>query len=1213
MRKIYLKRLMLSMLLSVGMLSSLLAATIVVTNINDSGEGSLRQAVMDAAPGDEIIFATSTNNQNLLLTSGEIVIDKNLTITGNGRTRTNLSGNQTNRVFNITEAVTVLLRNMRLQNGRTNLSGGALQNVAGIVFLRNVIVRSSIATGADATQGGGGIHNRGTMTIRDCVISGNTASGASGSGGGILNAGNGSLNVTLSSIVNNTANRAGGGIEDASGTESQVNLRIVLVDGNTVNTAPGNGGGIHIGGGNFEMAGGSVSNNTAGSEGGGLWNGSGTMYIRGVTIDNNEANGTEADNGGGGIYNDGGILRVDFGNTITNNRAMMGSASGGGILIAEGGRFSAVRSTISDNTASRAGGGIEDASGGAFRTSVRMSAINNNTVLTSPGNGGGIHLGGESSMTVQRCTLTGNLAGAEGGAIWNGTGSLSIRDTEIDGNTASGDDADQGGGGLYNDGGTIRLIDNVTITNNTADGTAGSGGGILNNIGGTLFVFGSTIDKNTANRAGGGIEDASGAGSMFYMRGNSVDTNSVAAAPGNGGGIHIGGDGRLTFSRGTVNANTAAAEGGGVWLGSGGLFVYASTIDGNTASGDDADQGGGGIYSDGGGRVNVIAGSVISNNTADGASGSGGGVFNNTGASLRLSDTDLTANTANRAGGAIEDASGSGTLVNLRRVDFVGNTVNGESANPGNGGALHVTGNGDVLYVGGTVNANLAATEGGGFWNGGGLMRIDDVVFSANVAAGDESTDGGGGLFNLSGDLQIQNTTFIENDATGASGSGGAILSLAGDVRVSNSDFTENTATRAGGAVELVVGNYTSNSTNYDDNVTGAAPGRGGAFHITGDDGATPSTVSFNAGNFINNTAVNQGGAVWNQAGVSMSFTSVEFVNNRVPSASVDIIERIAGGAVYNNGGTVDITSSTFEGNNLQSATGNVTAGGAIANDDGGVMTLTTSTLSGNSASIGGGIANAATLTVVNSTITNNNAGRAGGIAQSVVLVSTTGSAVLNIEGTILAGNTSGDNPNFEQDGGTTTSGGYNLIGQDPNNEFPLVATDVKVTTTRLGNLQNNGGTVRTIRPRCGTGGTPNSPAINGGDPNDFTVDQLGNPVFGGRRDIGAYERQTACPSGVVGGPSSDLIGTSSAITAQAFSVYPNPARTGVLNVLLPDGLGGDITVKVFDASGRTLNLIETTADGTYSMDILSLEPGTYGLQVVSGEQVEQTLFVVAQ
>ena len=59
-------------------------ATFTVTNINDTGAGSLRQAIATAASGDTINFDASLNGQTITLTSGELGINKNLTITGPG-------------------------------------------------------------------------------------------------------------------------------------------------------------------------------------------------------------------------------------------------------------------------------------------------------------------------------------------------------------------------------------------------------------------------------------------------------------------------------------------------------------------------------------------------------------------------------------------------------------------------------------------------------------------------------------------------------------------------------------------------------------------------------------------------------------------------------------------------------------------------------------------------------------------------------------------------------------------------------------------------------------------------------------------------------------------------------------------------------------------------------------------------------------------------
>ena len=59
----------------------------VVSNTNDSGAGSLRHAILGACPGGTITFAaglTSGGPVTITLTSGELLIDKNLTINGPG-------------------------------------------------------------------------------------------------------------------------------------------------------------------------------------------------------------------------------------------------------------------------------------------------------------------------------------------------------------------------------------------------------------------------------------------------------------------------------------------------------------------------------------------------------------------------------------------------------------------------------------------------------------------------------------------------------------------------------------------------------------------------------------------------------------------------------------------------------------------------------------------------------------------------------------------------------------------------------------------------------------------------------------------------------------------------------------------------------------------------------------------------------------------------
>src|SRR3954453_22024607 len=77
-----------ALLLSVGL--SAHAATLTVTSDADDGRGTLRRAILFAAPDDTIVFAPDVTS--ITLTSGRLLIDKNLTIAGPGADFLTISG-----------------------------------------------------------------------------------------------------------------------------------------------------------------------------------------------------------------------------------------------------------------------------------------------------------------------------------------------------------------------------------------------------------------------------------------------------------------------------------------------------------------------------------------------------------------------------------------------------------------------------------------------------------------------------------------------------------------------------------------------------------------------------------------------------------------------------------------------------------------------------------------------------------------------------------------------------------------------------------------------------------------------------------------------------------------------------------------------------------------------------------------------------------------
>src|SRR5262249_40219343 len=91
------------------------AALITLTNTNDSGPGSLRQAIILANPGDTIDFDPALNGQTVTLTSEELLINKNITISGPGAnllTIARAQGASNFRIFHITPSHTVTIQGL---------------------------------------------------------------------------------------------------------------------------------------------------------------------------------------------------------------------------------------------------------------------------------------------------------------------------------------------------------------------------------------------------------------------------------------------------------------------------------------------------------------------------------------------------------------------------------------------------------------------------------------------------------------------------------------------------------------------------------------------------------------------------------------------------------------------------------------------------------------------------------------------------------------------------------------------------------------------------------------------------------------------------------------------------------------------------------------------------------------------------------------------
>ena len=199
------------------------AATITVVSSANDGAGSLRQAILDAAPGDTINFDVSPGEQFYVAVSTELVIDKNITIQGPDPVRLiltgpNLSiGPKLSRILRIAAGVTVRLEGLTIADGKSGTSFGGNISNAGMLTIQNCIV-----SGGEAPSGGGIFNNGGTLRITNSTIKNGFATN---SGAGIFNSSGGSALILNSAVQNNDALLNGGGIAN-NGFLSIVNTTV---------------------------------------------------------------------------------------------------------------------------------------------------------------------------------------------------------------------------------------------------------------------------------------------------------------------------------------------------------------------------------------------------------------------------------------------------------------------------------------------------------------------------------------------------------------------------------------------------------------------------------------------------------------------------------------------------------------------------------------------------------------------------------------------------------------------------------------------------------------------------------------------------------------------------------------------------------------------------------------------------------------------------
>jgi hypothetical protein len=118
----------------------------IVSSLNDAGPGTLRQMILCASDGDTISFSLPPESQ-ITLQTGEIVIDKNLTLMGSGINDLVISGNNASRIFHLIPNKTLRLEQMALKNATSFTNGGAVFS-EGTLKLKNILFENNFQNGA---------------------------------------------------------------------------------------------------------------------------------------------------------------------------------------------------------------------------------------------------------------------------------------------------------------------------------------------------------------------------------------------------------------------------------------------------------------------------------------------------------------------------------------------------------------------------------------------------------------------------------------------------------------------------------------------------------------------------------------------------------------------------------------------------------------------------------------------------------------------------------------------------------------------------------------------------------------------------------------------------------------------------------------------------------------------------------------------------------
>lgn len=697
-----------------------LLAVFSVTNINDSGDGSLRQAVLDAnstAGEDTIAFSSLFDTpQTINLTSAQLTLTDaaQTTITGPGAHRLAVSGSGQSRVFEIGAGASASLSGLTITGGNAGQGGGLFNS--GTVSLTKVAVR-----GNAALFSGGGLLNIGAMTLVDCTISGNGKGhpfagfvsdqfSVLAKAGGVHNYG--TLSMTNCTISGNVAN-FGAGLYNA-GSATLVNCTIT---GNRSNTSGGTAGVDSI-------------NQSTQS---GL-----TMYNTIVT-----------DNLAEGIPSDVAVLEPPLGPGIVGSHNLIGGDAKLGALADYGGSMLTMMPAADSpvHGAGTTGPGIPttDQMGNIRPAQPSIGAMEGNyelTVTTTDNRG---PMPGEVTLAVavHRANLIPGPNTIQFSSLFDAPQTIDHQApmvvTDPAGTTIDGQDrlTLSGGGSI-----TVRLgslaLSSLTIT---------GGSNVLRNLGGDVALSGVTVTGNLAINRDAVIQNGGPDPSVLFTNNADDPRDPYSLLP-----IQRDFGGTMTLTGCTINDNDTGGfvedesiiNNRSVFVLATGLVHEASlTITESTISGNGKNS----LL-----HANVVntglltmSRSTVSDNEVR---GTGGGLVNNRIATLI--DSTFSGNRAGTFGGGLFNQYNM-TLINCTVTDNTAAFINRYDLPirlPAPISTVHYIAGGGGLFnvysltlVNSTVSGNTVSDDPpGGFFvdevSGGGLLNLGTVTLSNTIIAG---------------------------------------------------------------------------------------------------------------------------------------------------------------------------------------------------------------------------------------------------------------------------------------------------------------------------------------------------------------------------------------------------------------------------------------------------------------------------------------------